>query len=210
MTLATPTRATPTPAPTQGEPTMRVAVCLLAFLATHVMAAENETFHGWSKDGSWLVFELHGDDERSELYFCATEPEGQPSWPDALNGQEREAVGELSCVRFLDPNKAPYQWKLQLTLPAPSMKLGGLTISPELATIGDQGFVLEAGDKKQICYASGTREGSKLEKTWFHPSGRYAAAQIDGNFRHCVVTLVPTRAPKPAKLPKAAKPKKKK
>ena len=40
---------------------------------------------------------------------------------------------------------------------------------------------------------------------------RYVAAQIDGNFRHCLVTLVPTKPPKPGKPPpKDAKPKKKK
>jgi hypothetical protein len=193
---------------------MRFAVCLLAFVATHVMAAENETFHGWSKDGSWLVFELHGEDDRNELYFCATEPEGQPSWPNQLDEMDRETVGELSCVRFLDPNKAPYQWKLQLVLPHVSTKFSTITLSNELATIGEQGFVLESGDKKQICYASGTREGSKLEKTWFHSSGRYVAAQIDGNFRHCVITLVPTKPPKVVKPPPppkgGAKPKNKK
>ncbi len=178
---------------------------MLLVAGLRAAAAENETFHGWSKDGSWLVYELHVDDERNELYFCATDAEVRPSWPDSLDGQERESVGELSCVRLIDPNKAPYQWKLQLTVPAPSMKQGTVSISTELATIGDQGFMLESGDKKQLCYASGTREGSKLEKTWFHPSGKFVAAQIDGNFRHCVVTMIPVKAPK-VERPKPEKP----
>lgn len=171
-------------------------------------AAENETFHGWSKDGSWLVYELHVDDDRNELYFCATDADVKPSWPDGLDEREREAVGDLSCVRLIDPNKAPYQWKLQLTVPPTSMKQGTVSISNELVFMGEQGFVLESGDKKQVCDASGTRENSKLEKTWFHPSGKFVAAQIDGNFRHCVVTLVPVKAPKVEK-PKP-QPKKKK
>lgn len=169
---------------------------MLVLSGAWAVAAENETFHGWSKDGSWLVYELHGDDERNELYFCATDANVQPSWPEGLSGLDRETSGELSCVRFLDPNKAPYQWKLNLTVPTQSQKQGGVSISSELAFIGDPGFVLEAGEKKQVCYASGTYETSKIEKTWFHPSGKFVAAQIDGNFRHCVVTVIPVKAPK--------------
>ncbi|HEY0880189.1 MAG TPA: hypothetical protein VGD87_01605 [Archangium sp.] len=162
--------------------------CLLSSAAA--MAADAETFHGWSKDGSWLVYEQHHD-ERNELYFCATDSGVNPSWPAALNDLDR-ADGTLSCVRFLDPNKAPYQWKNQLVLPAPSQSQAGITISTELSTDGETpGFVLVQGDKKQACYASATRDDSKLGKTWFHPSTKFVAVMIDGNFRHCVVTLKP-------------------
>jgi hypothetical protein len=79
------------------------------------------------------------------------------------------------------------------------MRFGGLEVSHELATDGESpGFVLQAGDKKQSCYASGVREDSKLEKVWFHPSGQLVAAMIDGNFRHCTVTLR-AAPPKPTK-----------
>ncbi len=162
MRATTTTRASPTP----GEMTlMRIAACVLGLMASLSVAAENETFHGWSKDGSWLVFELHVDDERSELYFCATDPEGQPSWPASLHDAERETVGELACVRFIDPNKAPYQWKAQLVLPRPAERAGAVSVAPELSTIGDQGFVLEAGQAAALL-----RVG--------HPGGLEAGAHL--------------------------------
>lgn len=162
-------------------------------LSGPALAAEHEVFHGWSKDGTWLVYEQRTHDDRVELYFCTTDEQTQPTWPAALNGLDREE-GTLSCVRFLDPNKAPYQWKNLLVLPPPSMRQAGLTISAELSTDGETpGFTLVAGDKKQSCYASATREGSRLQKTWFHPSTRFVAAMIDGNFRHCAVTLKPAK-----------------
>lgn len=173
--------------------TSRLIACCCLVLSG-AARAEGEVFHGWSKDGSWLVYEQHTHDDRVELYFCTSESQTQPSWPAALNALDRED-GTLACVRFLDPNKAPYQWKNLLVLPAPSMSQAGINISPELATDGESpGFTLTAGDKKQSCYASATREDSKLQKTWFHPSSRYVAAIIDGNFRHCVVTLKPSKA----------------
>lgn len=156
-------------------------------------AVENEVFHGWSKDGSWLVYELKGRDERVELFFCQTDATVNPTWPAALNGMDRED-GVLSCVRFLDPNKAPYQWKNQLVLPPTSMQHAGITVQAELVPDGETpGFVLVAGDKKQECYASATRDDSKLQKAWFHPNGKYVAVIIDGNFRHCGVTLKPAK-----------------
>ena len=173
---------------------MRFLACCFVLLSSAALA-DSEIFHGWSKDGSWLVYEQHTHDERVELYFCASETQTQPSWPAALNGMDRED-GTLSCVRFLDPNKAPYQWKNQLVLPAPSMSQAGITLSAELSTDGESpGFTLMSGDKKQSCYASATREDSKLMKTWFHPSTRFVAAIIDGNFRHCAVTLKAGKAP---------------
>ena len=160
---------------------------LLAFAG---FGAEPEVFHGWSKDGTWLVFEVHGKNELVELYFCGTGPETTPSWPKVLNDAEREDINGLSCVRFMDPNKAPYRWKSMLVLPPPSMRHGGLAVSRELVTDGENpGFVVEAGDKRQACYASAVREDSKLERVWFHPSGQLVAAIIDGSFRHCVVSI---------------------
>ncbi|MFZ5442640.1 MAG: hypothetical protein ACOZQL_21705 [Myxococcota bacterium] len=168
---------------------MRLLVAAVLCLATVAAAADSEVFHGWSKDGSWLVYELRDRDERVELYFCQTDQAVSPTWPAVLNGMDRED-GMLSCVRFLDPNKAPYQWKNQLVLPAPATSQAGISIQSELVPDGETpGFVLVAGDKKQSCYASATREDSKLQKSWFHPSSRFVAVMIDGNFRHCVVTL---------------------
>lgn len=166
--------------------------------------ADGETFHGWSKDGSWLVLEQHALDDRTEIHFCVTESTQRPTWPPTLNDMDRED-GALSCVRFLDPNKAPYQWKNLLTLPPPSQKQNGISISSELSTDGETpGFVLTMGDKTQVCYASGTREDSKLQKSWFHPTGRYVGVLIDGNFHHCVVALKASKAP-PSKPVKAGK-----
>ncbi len=173
---------------------MRLLACCCVLLGGAALA-DTEVFHGWSKDGSWLVYEQHAQDDRVELYFCATDTGVQPSWPAPLNALDRED-GTLSCVRFLDPNKAPYQWKNQLVLPAPSMSQGGISISPELSTDGETpGFTLVSGEKKQSCYASATREESKLQKTWFHPNMRFVAAIIDGNFRHCAVTLKAVKTP---------------
>ena len=179
---------------------MRLLACCCLVLSGAALA-DSEVFHGWSKDGSWLVYEQRTNDDRVELYFCPTDSEVKPSWPAQLNGMDRED-GTLSCVRFLDQNKAPYQWKNQLVLPPVSMQQAGITISAELSTDGESpGYTLVSGEKKQSCYASGTREDSKLQKTWFHPSTRFVAAIIDGNFRHCVVTLKPTKTPpiKPGK-----------
>lgn len=170
---------------------------LVLMAALPAIAAETEVFHGWSKDGTWLVYEQHGHDDRVELFFCVTDSAVTPTWPKVLHDLDRED-GTLSCVRFLDPNKAPYQWKNQLVLPAPADKHAGIAVQQELVTDGESpGFVLLAGDKRQSCYASGTRDDSRLQKTWFHPTGKYVAAQIDGNFRHCVVTLKPAKGPAP-------------
>jgi hypothetical protein len=168
---------------------MRVLAVFVVALSASAWAGDSEIFHGWSKDGSWLVYEQRTADDRVELYFCQSDSQVNPSWPATLNEMDRED-GRLSCVRFLDPNKAPYQWKNQLVLPAPSMSQNGISIQSELVTDGETpGFVLVAGDKKQGCYASATHEDSKLQKTWFHPTGKFVAAMIDGNFRHCAVTL---------------------
>ncbi len=176
---------------------MRVlAVAVVLWCSAVAAASDAETFYGWSKDGTWLVFEQHTNDDRVELFFCQSDSAVNPTWPANLSGLDRED-GALSCVRFLDPNKAPYQWKNLLVLPAPSTSLNGVVLQGELVADGETpGFTLAAGDKKQSCYASATREDSKLQKSWFHPSGKYVAAMIDGNFRHCVVTLKAPRAGK--------------
>ncbi|MFO0598047.1 MAG: hypothetical protein U0228_22285 [Myxococcaceae bacterium] len=175
---------------------------LLAFLApARALANDAEVFHGWSKDGSWLAFERRDRDERVELYFCQSDPNVPPTWPAVLKDLDKETDNSLSCVRFLDPNKAPYQWKSQLVLPAPATQHMGLVLQAELVPDGETpGFVVAAGDKKQSCYASATREDSKLQKSWFHPTGKYVAVMIDGNFRHCVLTLKPGKAA-PVKTP---------
>jgi hypothetical protein len=183
---------------------MRVIACFAALLALPCWAApslaEAEVFHGWSKDGTWLVYEVHGANELVELYFCATSADAKPSWPAQLNELDREETNGLSCARFMDPNKAPYQWKRQLVLPAAASKSAGLEVLRELVIDGENpGFVVQAGEKKQSCYASAVREDSKLSKSWVHPSGRYVAALIDGNFRHCVVTLKLALKPGPKK-----------
>src|SRR4051812_4396397 len=81
---------------------MRLLACCFLMLGGASWAAESEIFHGWSKDGTWLVYEQHTHDDRVELYFCTTESQVNPSWPAALNNLDRED-GTLSCVRFLDP-----------------------------------------------------------------------------------------------------------
>lgn len=182
---------------------MRWSYALALLVASSSFAAEPETFFGWSKDGSWLVYEERGRDERVDLYFCQSEEAATPSWPSSLNELEREDQNGLSCVRFLDPNKAPYQWKNQLVLPPVATQNNGVVIQQELVPDGETpGFVLVSGEKKESCYASGMRESSKLQKSWFHPSGRYVAVMIDGSFRHCVSTLKAT----PLKSPKVPKP----
>ncbi|MFT3710807.1 MAG: hypothetical protein QM817_24550 [Archangium sp.] len=184
---------------------MRLLFTAGILLAGAAMAGDGEIFHGWSKDGSWLVLEVRDRDDRVELHFCQTDATVNPTWPGVLNGQDREE-GPLSCVRFLDPNKAPYQWKNLLVLPAPATSQGGIVLQQELVSDGETpGFVLAAGDKKQSCYASATREDSKLQKSWFHPNGKFVAVMIDGNFRHCVVTLKAGKA-----VPNNGKPPKKK
>jgi hypothetical protein len=174
---------------------MRLLVAAMSLSSLWASASDVELFHGWSKDGTWLVYEQRQDDERAQLYFCQTDLAVNPTWPASLQGMDRED-GVLSCVRFLDHNKAPYQWKGLLVLPAPSAEHLGLSVAPELVADGETpGFVVVAGDKKQNCYASATRDDSKLQRSWFHPSGKFVAVMIDGNFRHCVVTLKAKPAP---------------
>ncbi|MBL8934303.1 MAG: hypothetical protein JNM69_07110 [Archangium sp.] len=165
--------------------------------------AQSDVFHGWSKDGSWLVFARPGKNDITELYFCQT-TEAAPKWPALLNEQDKMTEAGLECVRFLDQNKAPYQWQKLVTAGDSKPAQGGLAIAAELVTDGESpGFVVEGGGKTQSCYASGTREASKLQKSYWHSSLKYVAVVIDGTFHHCVLTV------KPGKAPPAAPPKKK-
>lgn len=166
--------------------TLALSLCLLA-----APALADDVFHGWSKDGTWLVYETRGENDLVELHFCLTDAQVKPSWPKELNELDREE-GLLSCVNFIDPNKAPYQWKAKLSLPASALTSGKLKVLPELVRDGETpGFTVEAGDKRQVCYASGVREDSKLQKVWWHPGGAWVAALIDGQFCHCALQVKP-------------------
>lgn len=168
---------------------MVTLLALMVVTAGPARATDQEVFHGWSKDGTWLAYEVHGSNDLVELYFCATS-EAKPSWPASLNDVEREDMNGLSCVHLMDPNKAPWQWKVQLAVPAPSSKAAGVEVTHELSFDGESpGFILEAGDKKQVCHVPGLREDSKVQKSWFHSSGRFVAAMVNGTFHHCVVTV---------------------
>jgi hypothetical protein len=182
---------------------MRTLCLALGLLVPSVVFAQGDVFHGWSKDGTWLVYEAHGANDLVELYFCPSDMSVNPTWPAALNELDRVDERGLSCVRFLDANKAPYQWKNLLVPPVAGASAGGLEVHPELSTDGEMpGFVVQAGDKKQVCYASSVRDDSKLQKVWWQAAQRFVAVEIDGQFRHCAVTL---KGPKGA----AAKPPKK-
>lgn len=181
---------------------MRQAFTMALMCAVPALAADAEVFHGWSKDGTWFVKEAHGLNDVVELYFCASETGATPTWPATLNEADR-LEGQFSCVRLIDANKAPYQWKKQLVLPEPSMAANGLSVSAELITDGETpGYVVDGGAKKQTCYAQGLNDGSKLQKVWWHPNGKKVAAQIDGVVTPCGLTVkaVPVKnAGKPGK-----------
>ncbi len=183
--------------------TLLFASCLLSSLAL----GQVDTFHGWSKDGTYLVFQSPGNNDIVELFFCPTDPTVAPSWPATLNDLDRVDEHGGSCVRFIDVNKAPYQWKLALVLPPPASQSNGIAVLNELVTDGEApGFILEAGGKKQACYVSGLREDSKLQKTWWHPSGHFVASMVDGKFVHCTITLKGTKPPTPIKAAPTPKP----
>lgn len=174
-------------------------------------AADGESFFGWSKDGTWFAWQrVSGPNDLVELHFCATDESVQPSWPATLNDGERQKVDRLSCVVYTDPNRAPFGWKAQLQLPKPSFISGKQRVLTELLADGETpGFLVEdkEKDKKSVCYVSGLRESSRLQQVWWHPSGRWVAAQVDGRFAHCDH---PLKAAEPAKPEKPAKKKGKK
>lgn len=171
---------------------------LLASLVSLPALAETDVFHGWSKDGSWLVFQRPGRNDIVELYFCQTS-EAAPKWPALLNEQDKMTESGLECVRFLDLNKAPYQWQKLVSHGDVGTAVKGLAIAAELVTDGETpGWTIEGSGKTQTCYASGLRESSKLQKAFWHPSLKFSAVIIDGNFHHCLVTVKPGKAPAPA------------
>ncbi len=172
---------------------------LFAALAASTASAQTDAFHGWSKDGSWLVFSRPGRNEITELYFCQTS-ETNPKWPEVLNEQDKLSEAGMECVRFLDQNKAPYQWQKLVTAGESATARGGLSIAGELVTDGESpGFVVEGGGKTQSCYASGMRESSKLQKAYWHASLKFVAVIIDGTFHHCTLTVKPGKNGPPPK-----------
>src|SRR5258706_13752009 len=99
---------------------MRVSALVLVLISTTAFAGDSDTFFGWSKDGTWFAHQtVSGPNEVTELFFCSTEKESQPSWPKDVDELER-LDGRISCVRYSDPNRAPYGWKTHLLPPQPS------------------------------------------------------------------------------------------
>jgi hypothetical protein len=190
--------------------TSSAALAVAALLtAAPAFAADVETFFGWSKDGTWFAWQkVSGPIDLTELNFCATDENTPPSWPDTLNDAERTKVDRHSCVVYTDPNRAPFGWKAKLAVPRPSFVHGKMRVLTELVPDGENpGFVVEEKEakdkeKKTVCYVTGLRESSKLQQVWWHASGRWVAAQVDGRFTHCNQPL------KPLEPQKAEKPKK--
>jgi hypothetical protein len=172
---------------------MRRITLLLALASGPAWAIshDSDTFLGWSKDGTWFAHQtVSGPNEVTELFFCATDKEVQPSWPKDLNEMERQD-GRISCVRFADPNRAPYGWKTQLLPPKPTgAGPNGARVDKEFSFEGDRpGYVVEVGDKKTVCYVSGLRDDSKLGPIYWHPNGRWVGAFIDNVFTHCDIPI---------------------
>ncbi len=167
---------------------LRVVLLSLGLAAPAL--ADKDTFHGFSKDGSWLVYETKGYNESTDLFFCATDQAGNPTWPAALNEMDRTDERGLSCVRFVDPNRAPLDWRAKLVLPEPSPQMGAVRVLPELETDGESpGFVLEANGKKQVCATPSLREDARVGTVYWHPTGKWVLALIDGGLRLCPVQL---------------------
>jgi WD40 repeat protein len=172
-------------------------VAVVLSLAAGSAGAQKEVFHGWSKDGTWLVFESRTSEDLVEFFFCATEQGATPTWPSPLPEMDQADERSLSCVRFTDPNRLPLGWRKLLVLGAPSMKSASLRVLSELVTDGESpGFQLESGDKKQVCSSTSVRDDSILGSVWWHPNGRWVMATIDGTLRHCQVTLKASGRPK--------------
>lgn len=193
-------------------PPMTRTIAIFVFLVAPAALAQSETFHGWSKDGSYLAYQAPGNNDIIELFFCQSDASLPPTWPAGLDGLDRIDDRGLSCVRFIDPNKAPYQWKKALVLPAPATQSNGIAVLSELITDGESpGIVLESGGKRQVCYISALREDSRVQKTWFHPNGHFFAALVDGRFSNCALTVKGGKTPAPVPpVMKHAKPSKRK
>lgn len=171
---------------------MRTALTF-ALLAAAPAFADTDTFFGWSKDGSYFVYQqVSGPNDLVELFFCATDENVPPTWPKDVNELERSGA-PFSCARYTDVNRAPYGWKNGVSLPKPSMTgPAGQKILTELVLEGERpGYAFEVGGKKTVCYASGLHEDSKIKEVYWQPGGRFLAAFIDGRFIHCDVALKP-------------------
>lgn len=169
--------------------------------------ADTDTFYGWSKDGSYFVYQsISGPNDLTELFFCITDEAVTPTWPKELNDLERMG-SPFQCARYTDVNRAPYAWKNAVLLPKPSLTgPSGQKILTELVLDGERpGYSFEVGGKKTVCYASGLHEDSKLGNVYWQAGGRYLAAFIDGRFIHCDVALkaaAPTAKAPPKKKTK--------
>jgi hypothetical protein len=182
---------------------MRSALLALVLFALPALA-DTDTFYGWSKDGSYFVYQsVSGPNDLTELFFCITDEATVPTWPKELNELERMGT-PFSCARYTDVNRAPYGWKNAVSLPKPTLNgPNGAKVLTELVLDGERpGYAFEAGGKKLVCYASGLHEDSKLGNVFWQSGGRYLAAFIDGRFIHCDVPLkvvAATKAPAPKK-----------
>ncbi len=184
-----------------------VTFVLLVASARALAAGDSDTFLGWSKDGTWFAHQsVSGPNDTTELFFCATDKDVPPTWPKDVNELER-MDGRVSCVRYSDPNRAPYGWKAQLQLPKPTgAGPNGARVDKEYSfDVERPGYVVVIGEKKTTCYVSGLSEDSKLGPIYWHPNGRWVGAFIDGVFTHCDV---PLKAGAPVKPPGSDKKKK--
>ena len=99
---------------------MRTALFGLILFALPALA-DTDTFYGWSKDGTYFVYQsVSGPNDLTELFFCITDESVPPTWPKELNELERMGT-PFSCVRYTDVNRAPYGWKTAVALPKASL-----------------------------------------------------------------------------------------
>ena len=179
---------------------MRSALLGLVLLAVPALA-DTDTFYGWSKDGTYFVYQsVSGPNDLTELFFCITDESVPATWPKEHNELERMGT-PFSCVRYTDVNRAPYGWKNAVSLPKASLTgPSGAKVLTELVLDGERpGYAFETAGKKIVCYASGLHEDSKLGNVYWQAGGRYLAAFVDGRFIHCDVAL---KVGTPAKPPK--------
>lgn len=181
---------------------MRPSILVLALLALPAFA-DSDVFFGWSKDGTYFVYQqVSGPNDLIELFFCPTDEAINPTWPKAINDLERMG-SPFSCARYTDVNRVPYGWKNALVLPKPTLQGPNAKVLTELVTDGERpGYAFEANGKKTVCYASALHEDSKLGHVYWHPNGRFLAAFIDGRFIHCDVSLKPGTPTAKAPMPK--------
>lgn len=184
------------------EISMRTVLLAAAVLTAAPAFADTDTFYGWSKDGTYFVYQqVSGPNDLTELFFCVTDDAVAPTWPKDLNDLEKSG-SPFQCVRYTDTNRAPYGWKNGVSLPKPSLSgPDGAKVLTELVLEGERpGYAFELKGKKSVCYASGLHEDSRIKDVYWHPLGRFLAAFIDGRFIHCDLAL--KAAPPGAKGPK--------